>query len=152
MICGLSKEFSRKTKEERENIFNKLLNSPVMHTDFTFGRVGGKQATVILCSDGNLVLCQGRDKKGYEGVEGSLVTIFHGIIVSDHKKTFFKFGTKHQECLVHVKRYLQSSDENEPELKWSKKMIEWIEKAIHCRNEAVRNNTQMEKTDKKFYI
>ena len=48
MICGLSKEFSEKTREERDRIFLELLASPHMHVDFTFGRVNGKQGSVMI--------------------------------------------------------------------------------------------------------
>lgn len=134
MICGLSKEFSEKTKEERDEIFLKLVGSAHMHVDFTFGRVNGKQGTVIICTSGGEVLYQGKEKKGHEGVKGSPVEFYEGTIISDHEATFHNYGNRHQECLVHVERYLRSSIENESGLKWNKQMLEWIREAIHYRN------------------
>ncbi len=134
MICGLSKEFSEKTKEERNEIFLELVRSPYMHVDFTFGRVNGKQGTVIISTSGEQVLYQGREKKGHEGVKGSPAEFYQGTVISDHEATFQNYGTRHQECLVHVERYLRSSIENEPGLEWSKQMLEWIREAIHYRN------------------
>lgn len=134
MICGLSKEFSEKTQEERNEIFLKLLSSPYMHVDFTFGRVNGKQGSVIICTSEGQVLYQGREKKGHEGVKGSPAEIYKGTIVSDHEATFQNYGGRHQECLVHVERYLRSSIENEPGLKWNRQMLEWIREAVHYRN------------------
>lgn len=134
MICGLSKEFSEKTKEERDEIFLKLVGSAHMHVDFTFGRVNGKQGTVIICTSGGEVLYQGKEKKGHEGVKGSPVEFYEGTIISDHEATFHNYGNRHQECLVHVERYLRSSIENEPGLEWNKQMLEWIREAIHYRN------------------
>ena len=134
MICGLSKEFSEKTQEERSEIFLELLSSPYMHVDFTFGRVNGKQGSVIICASEGRVLYQGREKKGHEGVKGSPAELYNGTIVSDHESTFQNYGSRHQECLVHVERYLRSSMENEPGLEWSGQMLEWIKEAIHYRN------------------
>ncbi len=71
MITNLSRQFSKKTEKDRMEIFRKLLDSPAMHVDFTFGRQDGKQAAVIICASGDLVLYQGREKKGDEGVAGS---------------------------------------------------------------------------------
>lgn len=55
-ICKLSKEFSEKTEEERKGIFLKLLSSPVMHADFTFGRADGRQTSVIITAAGDTVM------------------------------------------------------------------------------------------------
>lgn len=131
MICDLARQFSEKTEEERNEIFLRLLASPVMHTDFTFGRVNGKQGTVIICATNDEVLYQAREKKGYEGVKGSPVEVYQGALVSDHESTFLKYGTRHQECLAHVERYVRSSMENEPGLEWNTQMLKWIQKAIH---------------------
>lgn len=131
MICDLSRQFSEKTEEERNEIFLKLLASPVMHADFTFGRMNGKQNAVIVCATEDAVLYQAREKKGHEGVKGSPVELYQGTIVSDHESTFLNYGTRHQECMAHVERYVRSSIENEPELKWNREMLEWIQKAIH---------------------
>lgn len=134
MICGLGKEFSEKTKDERNEIFLKLVGSAHMHVDFTFGRVNGKQGTVIICTSGGQVLYQGKEKKGHEGVKGSPAEFYEGTIISDHEATFQNYGSRHQECLVHVERYLRSSIENEPGLEWNKQMLKWIQEAIHYRN------------------
>ena len=134
MICNLARQFSEKTQEERDQIFLKLLASPSLHTDFTFGRMNGKQATVIICATPELVLYQGREKKGHEGVKNSPVELYQGTIISDHEATFQNYGTRHQECMVHVERYVRSSIENEPELEWNKQMLKWIQSAIHYYN------------------
>ena len=134
MICGLAGEFSEKTQGERNRIFLELLASVYMHVDFTFGRVNGKQGTVIICKSGENVLYQGREKKGHEGVKGSPAEHYDGTIISDHESTFQSYGSRRQECLVHVERHLRSSIENEPGLKWNKEMLEWIKEGIHYVN------------------
>jgi hypothetical protein len=136
LICNLSKHFSKLTQEERDQIFLELVGSPVMHSDFTFGRMNGKQAAVIICAtpDGT-VLYQGREKKGDEGVKGSPLEVFENTLVSDHEAAIIKHGSKHQECLGHIERYGRSSVENEPNLSWNKELLEWIPDNIHYWNQ-----------------
>lgn len=136
LICNLSRQFSEKTQDERDEIFLKLVGAPVMHSDFTFGRTNGKQAAVIICTtpDGT-VLYQGREKKGDEGVKGSPLEFFDNILVSDHEAAIIKHGSKRQECLQHVERHGRSSAENEPELVWNKELLKWIPENIHYWNE-----------------
>lgn len=131
MICNLSRQFSEKTQEERNRIFLELLASPALHADFTFGRVEGKQGAVMVSTTPGLVLYQAREKKGHEGVKGSPVELYNGTVISDHESTFQNYGNRHQECMVHVERYLRSSMENEPGLTWNRRMLEWIQSAIH---------------------
>ena len=131
MISNLTKEFSSKTKKERDEIFLKLYSSPVLHADFTFGRVAGKQGTVLICADEDgTVLYQSKDKKGDEGVKGSPLEFYKGITVTDHEAALIKHGEKHQECLSHISRYLVGSIENEKNLTWNKVMKEWISEAL----------------------
>ena len=136
LICNLSRQFSEMTQDERDEIFLQLVDSPVMHSDFTFGRVNGKQASVIICAtpDGT-VLYQGREKKGDEGVKGSPLEVYDNTVVSDHEAAIIKHGSKHQECLSHVERYGRSSVENEPERTWSKDLLMWIPDNIHYWNQ-----------------
>lgn len=130
MICNLNREFSKKTEEERNRIFLKLLATPVMNADFTFGRMNGKQASVLICADSDTVLYQGKEAKGDKGVEGSPLELYEGTVVSDHEAALRKRGSRHQECLIHVRRYAVGSTENEPERTWNKELIRWIDEAF----------------------
>ena len=130
LICSLSKQFSEQTKEERDEIFLKLFSAPVMHADFTFGRMNGSQASVMICAAGDTVLYQGRPKKGDEGVAGSPLEFYEGILVSDHEASLIKHGSKNQECMAHIKRYVMGSIENEKGLTWNVMMKEWIRDAL----------------------
>lgn len=129
-ICGLSKEFSKKTEVERNKIFLDLVASPLMHADFTFGRVNGKQGAVMICTSGDKVLYQGRKKKGDEGVKGTPVEYYDGTLVSDHEAALIKHGRRNQECLVHVSRYARGSAENEPGLQWNHMLVDWINRSL----------------------
>ncbi len=101
-----------------------------MHADFTFGRMNGSQTAVMICAAGDTVLYQGRPKKGEEGVEGSPLEFYDGILISDHEAALIKHGSKNQECMAHIKRYLISSIENEKNLTWNAMMKEWIKDAV----------------------
>ena len=137
MINKLCREFSSKTQAEQKKIFADLLSSAVMHIDCTNARVNGESAYVYVCAtpDEQNVLYFAREKKGHEGVKGTVTEDFQGILVHDHEITFYKYGNAHQECLAHVQRYLKDSMENEPSLTWHRKMRELIREMVHYRNE-----------------
>lgn len=135
MINKLSKSFAEKTETQRKEIFADMLLSPVMHTDCTNARTNGKSSYVFVCAipDGD-VLYFAREKKGHEGVKGTVTEDYQGIIVHDHDVTFYNYGTNHQECLAHVLRYLKDSMENEADRVWNRQMYSLIQEMIHYRN------------------
>ena len=67
-----------------------MLLSPVMHTDCTNARENGKSCQVYVCAtpDGK-ALYFAREKKGHEGVKGTVTEDYQGILVHDHDITFF---------------------------------------------------------------
>lgn len=151
-ICKLSKEFSEKTEEERKGIFLKLLSSPVMHADFTFGRADGRQTSVIITAAGDTVMYQGRKKKGDEGIKGSPLELYEGMLVSDHEAAIIKHGSRHQECLSHLLRYAKSGIENEPEKTWHKKLAGWIKKSVSYWNNVDDGNIKYSGKTANLYI
>ena len=116
MISRLNREFALKTEPERRSAYADMLLSPVMHTDCTNARENGKSCQVYVCAtpDGK-ALYFAREKKGHEGVKGTVTEDYQGILVHDHDITFYNYGADHQECLAHVLRYLKASIENEPD-------------------------------------
>lgn len=151
-ICKLSKEFSEKTEEERNGIFLKLLSSPVLHADFTFGRAGGKQTSVVITAAGDTVMYQGRKKKGDEGIKGSPLELYEGTLVSDHEAAIIKHGSRHQECLSHLLRYAKSGMENEPEKTWHEKLAGWIKKSVSYWNDVNDGNIKYSRKTADIYI
>ena len=135
MVNRLSREFAAKTHQERKEISAGLLLSPVLHTDCTNAKENGKNASVFGCAapDGKAMYFA-RRKKGHEGVKGTPVEDYQGILVHDHEKTFYHYGTGHQECLAHVLRYLKASMENEGERSWNREMRTLMQEMIHYRN------------------
>lgn len=136
MISKRTREFALKTESERRSAYADMLLSPVMHTDSTNAKVNGKNCSVYICAvpEGK-ALYFAREKKGHEGVKGTVTEEYQGILVHDHESTFYNYGTNHQECLAHVLRYLKGSIDNEPDRTWNKEMRSLVQEMIHFRNE-----------------
>lgn len=133
MISGLCREFSLKAKEEQDHLFRTLLDSLVMHVDGTAARVNGENRNVLVCSSGDATMYFAREKKGDEGIKGTPVEQYGGILVHDHESCFFHYGSGHQDCLVHIERRLRDSMENEKDLEWNQEMLRLIQEMIHER-------------------
>lgn len=131
MINGLCREFAEKSREEQDAIFKSLLDSPVMHADGTTVRVNGENKQVFVCCIDGAAMYFARESKGHEGIKGTPVETFGGILVHDHDKTYYGYGSDHQECMVHILRYLKDSIENEPERTWNSEMHSLIQEMIH---------------------
>jgi len=134
MINGLSREFSLKSEPERKKIFSDLVGAPVIGEDFTSAKVNGKNVQVFCCATPNEAMYMAREHKGHEGVKGTPAELNQNIHVHDHDITFFSYGRLHQECMVHILRYLLNSMENEKDLTWSTQMRGLIQEMIHYRN------------------
>lgn len=131
MICQLPQKFSQKSRSDNLAILQQLINANVIYTDATGANVNGSQKTVFVTTDRDCVLYQARNSKGHAGIPGTPLEKSLGTAVHDHDKTFYSYAVHHQECLAHVLRYLQGSIENEPGLKWNKKMQSLIREMIH---------------------
>lgn len=139
MINSLTRKFSHKTEEERAEAIKDLLVSPVMNIDFTSTKINGKMEQIFVCATTKNIMYMHREKKGHEGIIGSPVEHYQGILVHDHDTTFYKYGLLHQECLAHILRYLKDSIENEPHLTWNTSMHKLLQTMIHTRNEVDAN-------------
>lgn len=134
MICGLGKEFSEKSKAEQSEAFLKLVAAPVLHVDFTSAKVNGKNVNVAICATPQEAAYFAREHKGHEGIKGTPAELNPNTLVHDHDKTFYSYGRLHQECLIHILRYLLDSIQNEKGLTWSTQMRELLREMIHYRN------------------
>ena len=141
-INQMCKKFAKITKNKQDEIFDQLSKAPVLNTDFTTARVGGKQKQVLICVADDGMMFFGREHKGFKGVDNSPVEYNTNTLVHDHDKTFYHYGSKHQECLVHVLRYLKNSIENEKELSWNKRMYETIQKMMHYANGEIKDEKE----------
>lgn len=145
MVSGLCLEFSSKSRQEQDELFKALLDAPVMHVDGTAARVNGVNNNVVVCSNGAATMYFAREKKGHAGVKGTPVETFGGILIHDHEACFYGYGSDHQECMVHIERYLKDSIENEKALTWNKSMLELIREMIHENNLAPEEGISVEK-------
>ena len=145
MINGLCREFSSKSKQEQDALFVALLDAPVMHVDGTVARVNGTNNHVVVCSNGAATMYFARENKGHAGVKDTPVETFGGILVHDHEACFYGYGSDHQECMVHIERYLKDSIENEKELTWNRQMLKLIQEMIHENNLAPAEGISEEK-------
>ncbi len=151
MINGLSKEFSTKTEAERKKAYADLQLTPVMNVDFTSARVNGKNVQVAICATPDNALYFARNHKGHKGIAGTPVEDYRGILVHDHDITFYHYGDAHQECLVHVLRYLKDSMDNEPTLQWNWKMRALLQEMIHYRKGLSTQSTVLDSSKVKAF-
>lgn len=145
MINGLCREFSLKSRQEQDGLFAALLDAPVMHVDGTVARVNGNNNSVVVCSNGAATMYFAREKKGHAGIKDTPVEAFGGILIHDHEACFYSYGSDHQECMVHIERYLKDSIENEKGLTWNRQMLMLIQEMIHENNTAPPDGIAEEK-------
>lgn len=102
MVNHLMKEFSDKTQEEQKKATEILMKSPVLQTDFTNANVNGgsRQVPILGTPDGKCAKLIARAGKGHNGIRGTLLEVYTGILCHDHDSTFYSYGTRHQECIV----------------------------------------------------
>lgn len=136
-INGLCREFSLKSKKERDEIIRNIMESPAVNMDFTNANVNGesKQVLIMASPGADAYLFVARDTKGHKGVCGTPAENYVGTLIHDHDTTFYSYGIRHQECMQHNLRYLTGSEENEPERKWNKEMHGLLREMIHYKNE-----------------
>ena len=136
MISGLCREFSLKSRAEQDRLFQALLDAPVMHVDGTAARVNGDNHNVVVCSNGKATMYFARESKGHAAIKETPAETFGGILIHDHEACFYGYGSDHQECMVHIARYLKDSIANEKDLTWNKQMLALIQEMIHANNTA----------------
>ncbi len=137
MINKLCREFSSKTETERKKSLQTCCPARFCIQTVQNARVNGESAYVFVCasSDEEKVLYFAREKKGHEGVKGTVTEDFRGFWYTIMKLLFYRYGSAHQECLAHVERYLKDSMENESSLTWNRRMRELLQRMIHYRKE-----------------
>ena len=148
MVSNLNRQFSKATEDQRKKWFVDLQRNPVLHMDFTNARCDGKNMEVaIVASPDGLTQYYGREQKGHNGIKGTPIENYQGIIVHDHDCTFYNYGSDHQECSTHMLRYLKDAMENEPDRKWAGKMRTLLQEIIHYRNSVGDDDLEAEKVE-----
>lgn len=125
-IVNFMNTFNDKSEYVMKAIENKILNSKIMYTDATSGRVENKNICIRTHSTDNatlLIPTYGKGKKYIE--EANILTRYTGNLVHDHETVMYNYGNKHIECNVHVGRYLKGCYENTKN-KWAVKMRSFL--------------------------
>lgn len=125
-LSNLSKEFSMRVSTPIEEIIKDLRQSPVINTDSSNGRESGKNVFFHVFANKNSRVYLANAHKGIAALTGSPIDDYAGILVHDHDLTYYHFGGHHQECNIHISRYLLDAIENEPKLKWHVQMRELL--------------------------
>lgn len=121
-IINFMKDLNNKSSYIIKNIESKILNSEIMHTDATTGRVENKNICIRTHSTEEatlLIPTYGKGKKYIEEI--NILNRYTGNLVHDHETVMYNYGNKHIECNVHILRYLKGNNENTNN-KWSLKM------------------------------
>ena len=125
-IINFMKDFNNKSEYVIKAIENKILNSELLHTDATTGRVENKNICIRTHSTENatlLIPTYGKSKKYIE--ETNILNRYTGNLVHDHETVMYNYGNKHVECNVHIARYLKGCNENTNN-KWAIKMRSFL--------------------------
>lgn len=139
-LSNLSKEFSNRVAEPIEEIIRDFKQSPVSYTDSSNGRVNGINAFFHVFVNLYCKIYLANAHKGIAALAGSPIDDYAGIIVHDHDLTYYHFGGDHQECNVHILRYLLDAMENEPNLKWHSQMRELLLAMNNARKVIIHEN------------
>ncbi len=146
-LNNLNEKIVKQSGNELDEIFINLQRFKYMHIDATNVRVNGKNANVFVTTNPNDTLYYARENKGKKGVEATAAEDYGQTIIHDHDRTFYNYGSKHQECIAHILRYLQSAIENETKLSWHSKMKPLLQEIIS----AVKNQS-LDISSKNKYI
>ena len=112
-LFNFGKEFSEKSQSTLTN----LLNGKNIKTDETTSKYNGKNMYTRNYSNDDTALYKSHLHKGHAPIkEDDILPRFQGGIVGNHDTTLYSYGTKNNECNVHVMRYLEGLIQNVPYL------------------------------------
>lgn len=99
-------------KTEYKQIQTELMNALVLHVDESPIKINGEQYYLHNISDGKHTLQYITKHRSQEDIdEFGFLKKYRGIIVHDHYKMYYNYGTDNAECNVHVLRYLNAVSE-----------------------------------------
>lgn len=119
-----------------DNLNQILFESLYICDDFGVVKLNGLNKYIYVSCNDQAVLYTYEPKKGKAGVEDRIIAKgYTGIIVHDHDKSYYiilEDREKHQECLVHIDRDMNYSEQLfGGELEWIKMMRELLQLGIH---------------------
>lgn len=135
--------YKRFLNTEYEHIKNQLLNSLVLNVDESPIKINGEQYYLHNISNGTHTLQYVTKHRSSEDIdEFGFLKQYKGIIVHDHYKMYYKYGTDNSECNVHILRYLNGVSEFTKHT-WAKELKELL---LEMKN--IKTRYQQEGKDK----
>ena len=126
--------------EKYENIKEELMNSLVINVDESPIKINGKQYYLHNISNGYYTLQYVSKYRGKKAInEFDFLNKYQGIIIHDHYSMYYKYGTGHGECNVHVLRYLNAVIEFTKH-KWAKNLKALLKELNNHKKELMNNN------------
>ena len=105
---------------EYKHIQNELMNALVLHVDESPIKINSEQYYLQNISDGKHTLQYVTKHRSQDDIdEFGFLKEYNGIIVHDHYKMYYNYGTDNAECNVHVLRYLNAVSEFTNLLWWT---------------------------------
>lgn len=155
-VVNFLKEFSLKATTTLENITNKILDSPLMHTDETGSRCGGKRISIRNYSTKNHAIFKVNKNKSKASIEtNNILNRYCGDISHDHDTVIYGYGKRHPECNTHITRYLTGNNENTTSL-WSRHLRKLLLSVNNTRSKLLLkninsfSNATLEKLEKRY--
>lgn len=107
---------------EYQHIQKELMNALVLNVDESPIKINGEQYYLHNISDGKHTLQYVTKHRSQDDIdEFGFLKRYKGIIVHDHYKMYYNYGTDNAECNVHVLRYLNAVSEFTNHT-WAKKL------------------------------
>lgn len=106
-VYNFMTDFGQKTAPSLEFIRNTLKNQDVLCTDATYISLDGNLAYIRVITTGSTSFYYPMKTKTIDELsEEQILNEFKGILVHDHETALYHFGKWHQECIVHLLRYI----------------------------------------------
>lgn len=106
-VYNFMTEFSQKAAPSLELIRSTLQNQEVLCTDATYISLDGNLAYIRVITNNNTSFYYPMKTKTIDELsEEEILKEFKGVLVHDHETALYHFGRWHQECIVHLLRYI----------------------------------------------
>lgn len=125
-LINFTDEMNKKSKKTIDMLINKLLESKYLYTDGTPSTAFDSNVFFRNFSTKNITLYRALPSKSKKAIDqDGILNNFTNILVHDHEKTMYNYGTKHVECNAHVIRYLRKAVED-AKVEWPNRLIKFL--------------------------
>ena len=126
-ITAMASDCAGKVAETANEIKEAIMEEPVMHSDETGLRVGGKTAWAHTASTENLTYIEVHESRGKRGMDAiGILLMFLGTLIHDCYATYFSYDTiRHGLCNAHLLRELIAAKEDAGQ-GWAQDLIDLL--------------------------